>query len=267
MKVLKNLPSILSVLSIVLSVAGLVFSPAGAAAANPPGIDGPGTAAPWYGIHGTFNATLQEEHLQTELMNLGQQGVDVSQPQADIASGNVTAAVQWLRGYLRTNPGTGLTGTRSQVWNSTAMSERLQTELTNLGQQGVDVSQPQADLTAGNVTAAVQWLHQYLRTNPGVIATGTRTQRFNGTTMNERLQTELTRLGQQGVDVSQPQADLTTGNVTAAVQWLRGYLRTNPGALVKMNGGQSASGNVRKGGPGFAWHRPSHRAGNTGSAA
>jgi len=104
MNVPKNLPSILSVLSIVFSVAGLVFSPA-SAAANPPAINGPGPAAAWYGIHGTFNATLQEDHLQTELTNLGQQGVDVTQPQADLASGNVTAAVQWLRGYLRTSPG------------------------------------------------------------------------------------------------------------------------------------------------------------------
>jgi len=203
MNVPKNLPSILSVLSIVFSVAGLVFSPA-SAAANPPAINGPGPAAAWYGIHGTFNATLQEDHLQTELTSLGQQGVDVTQPQADLASGNVTAAVQWLRGYLRTSPGAGPTGTRSQ--------------------------------------------------------------RFNSTALNEHLQTELTNLGQQGVDVTQPQADLASGNVTAAVQWLRGYLRTSPGALGKMNGGQSAGGNAWKG-PGFAWHRPSHHVWNTGSAA
>ena len=176
MNVPNNLTSILSVLSIVLSVVGLVFSPASAAVQNPPSIDGSGMAAHGYGIHGIGNATWQAERMQTTLTQLGQQGVDVSQAQADLASGNTTAAVQWLRKYIMANPGVAATSTRSQGWSSTAQTGRLQTELTKLSQQGVDVSQAQADLTAGNTTAAFQWIHEYLKANPGALGNKTGSQ-------------------------------------------------------------------------------------------
>ena len=205
MNVPKNLPSILSVLAIVSSIVGFAFSPVSAAVLNQPSVDAEGTAPYGYGIHGITNTTLQAERLQAALTQLSQKGVDVSQAQADFTSGNLTATIQWLREYMKANPGTSLTGIRTQRWNSTLQTARLQSMLTNLSQQGVDVSQAQTDLTAGNTTAALQWLHQ--------------------------------------------------------------YLKTNPSTLVKMNGGQSAGNTAWKGGLGFVGRRPSHHAWNTGNAA
>jgi len=50
--------------------------------------------------------------------------------------------------------------------NATAWNERLQTTLTKLSGHGVDVSVPQADLAAGNTTAAFQWLAAYHKDHP-----------------------------------------------------------------------------------------------------
>ena len=265
MNVPKNLTSILSVLSIVFSVVGFAFSPVSAAMLNPPSADGAGTTPHGFGIHGIVNATMQEERLQGMITQLSQKGVDVSQAQADFNAGNMTAALQYLREYLRANPGTGLTGTASHAWNTTALTDRLQTELTQLSQKGVDVSQPQADLTAGNLTAAFQWIRKYVKANPGTGMIGTRSQRLNSASQTGRLQTLLTQLSQKGVDVSQPQADLTAGNTTAALQWVHEYVKANPGTLPHATGGQSTGDTAWKGRTWFAGNEPgagSQHAGN-----
>ena len=60
------------------------------------------------------------------------------------------------------------------IVNSTGQAARLQVVLANLSQQGVDVSQVQADITAGNMTAAGQWLMAYHKDHPGVAVNGPR---------------------------------------------------------------------------------------------
>lgn len=65
------------------------------------------------------------------------------------------------------------------VFNSTQQAARLQTVLTNLSNTGVDVSQAQADLSAGNVNAAMQWLMTYHQAHPGTALNGTHHHVFN----------------------------------------------------------------------------------------
>jgi len=224
-----NITSILSVLSILLSVAGLVIAPAAAAGTAQPSVTG---GAGFTGIgthHGAINATAQTERLQSMLTKLGQSGVDISQPQADLAGGNTTAAKQWLSAYYKDHP--GVMGNRTRVFgNSTAITERMQTMLTNLSQNGVDISQPQADLSAGNMTAVMQWLFTYHKDHLNSTGTAIRSQFGNSTARAEMLQSALTKLGQSGVDVSQPQSDLAAGNTTAAMQWLFTYHKDHPAA-------------------------------------
>jgi len=231
MNVPKNLTSILSVLSLAFAVLGLAFSPAAAASFALPADGGQGTALHGFGSHGPVNATMVAGRVQAELTRLGGKGVDVSQAQAELNNGNVTAAVQWLREYLKANPPAGVTGTLPAAWNSTAMTERLQNDLSQLSAKGVDVSQAQADITDGNLTAATQWLRGYMKANPDNMIAGNRPAAWNSTAMTERLQNELSQLSAKGVDVSQAQSDITAGNLTAATQWLREYAKANPGAL------------------------------------
>jgi hypothetical protein len=109
------------------------------------------------------------------------------------------------------------------AFNSTQATTRLQAVLANLTAQGVDVSQAQTDLSAGNVSAAMQWLAAYHRDNPGTQATSSRQHAFNSTRMTGRIQSVVTKLGQSGVDVSQVLMDLASGNTHAAVQWMAAY--------------------------------------------
>ena len=113
-----NLAGILAVASIVLSVIGLIVSPVGASALTTPTIGDTGVYGSAPGSHHAFNATQMTSRLQTTLTKLGQQGVDVSQPQADISSGNVTAAMQWLTDYHKAHP--GVMNTTAQHFGNTS---------------------------------------------------------------------------------------------------------------------------------------------------
>lgn len=229
-----------AIITIVLSVIGLVLSPVSAATPSAPAGISVGSTAP----HHVFNSTQQSARLQMVLANLSQQGIDVSPAQADLAAGNVTAAAQWLMAYHKDHPELAMNGPRQHAFNSTLphpfdgtkmhavnatqQTARLQTVFTKLGQQGVDVTQALADLATGNITAAMQDLKTIGRNNPGLAPGVPQQHAFNTTQMTARIQTEVTKLGQQGVDVSQVQADLASGNMSAVMQWMASYHKAHP---------------------------------------
>nr|WP_320162021.1 hypothetical protein [uncultured Methanoregula sp.] len=220
-----------AIITIVVSVIGLIMSPVSAAAAysapsNPSGISAVNSVS-----HHAFNSTQQTARVQAVLANLSQQGVDVSQAQADIAAGNLTAALQWLMAYHKDHPDTtpALNGQRQHAVNATAQAARLQSGVTKLALQGVDVSEVQADIASGNVNAALQWLTAYHKDHPGTFAVNSSRQHaVNATARAERFQNAVTRLSQQGVDVSELQADLASGNMNAAMQWMAAYHKAHP---------------------------------------
>jgi hypothetical protein len=211
-----------AVIALVLSVIGLVMSPVSASAVFSPSGDTAGTGIPAGNApyHHTFNSTQQTARLQTVLANLSQQGVDVSQAQADLTAGNTTGAAQWLMAYHKDHPDLAMNGPRQHVMNATAQATRLQTLITNLSQQGVDVSQALADLAAGNTIRAMKDLMAFHQDRPGIMA--------NNTQQAVWLQTGVTKLAQQGVDVSEVQADINSGNVSAAMQWMDAYHNAHP---------------------------------------
>jgi hypothetical protein len=246
-----------AIITIVLSVIGLMASPISAATATAlpgdPSVIPAGISAP----HHAFNSTQQVERLQNVLANLTRQGVDVSQAQADLAAGNVTAASRWLMTYNKDHREPAMngprmhtfnitqqhafTGTKPHVVNTTQQTERLQTVFTTLGQKGVDVTQALADLATGNLTAAMQDLMAISKAHPGLAPGFTGQHAFNSTQMTARIQTEITKLSGQGVDVSQVQADLASGNMTAAMQWMAAYHKAHP--VPAGNGTASPTGN------------------------
>ena len=65
------------------------------------------------------NNTQQAAWLQTGVTKLAQHGVDVSEVQADIASGNVSAAMQWMAAYHKAHPVQSGNGTVMHSSNST----------------------------------------------------------------------------------------------------------------------------------------------------
>ena len=236
MKLPKISSRAVAILTIAVAIIGLVMSPVSAAPAPAPTGNPGGMYWGNPATHHGGNSTQQAARLQAVLTNLSQQGVDVSPAQADITTGNMTAAVQWLMAYHKENPGVaissprphGFNATQPRAFNSTQMTSRLQTVLTNLGQQGINVTQALADLATGNLKGVMQDLMAIHTANPGVSTGFPQPHAFNSTQMTSRLQAGITRLGQQGVDVSQVQADLTSGNLTAAMQWMTAYHKAHP---------------------------------------
>jgi multidrug efflux pump subunit AcrB len=245
------------IITIVLSVIGLIVSPISAATATAlsgdPSMIPAGISAP----HHAFNSTQQAERLQNVLANLTRQGVDVSQAEADLAAGNVTAAAGWLMTYHKDHPELAMYGprmhafnitqrhafssTKPHVVNATQQAARLQTVFTTLGQKGVDVTQALADLATGNLGAAMKDLLAISKAHPGLVPGFTGQHAFNSTQMTARIQTEITKLSGQGVDVSQVQEDLASGNMTAAMQWMAAYHKAYP--VPAGNGTASPTGN------------------------
>jgi hypothetical protein len=162
---------VVAIIALVVSVIGLIMSPVSAATAFSPSGDPAGTPAGNTVYHHTFNSTQQAARLQTVLANLTQQGVDTSTAQADLAAGNVTAAFQWLMAYHNDHPDSAMNTPRQHAVNATAQTARLQSRVTKLGQQGVDVSGVQADLASGNMNAAMQWIAAYHTAHPNANGT------------------------------------------------------------------------------------------------
>ena len=260
MKLPKNSDRAMALIALLVSVMGLVMSPVSAAAAFSPSGDTTGTGIFCNsGYHHAFNSTQQAARLQTVLANLSQQGVDVSQVQADLAAGNTTGGMKDLMALYKDHPDLALNGPRQHLMNATAHAVHFQTLVTTLSQQGVDVSQVQADLAAGNTTGAMKdlmALHKG-KGHPGMMA--------NSTQMAARLQTGVSKLAQQGVDVSEVQADLASGNVSAAMQWMAAYRTAHPdptgnGTFMYRSGGTQwqNGGSFRPHTPGFGNQTAAH---------
>jgi len=107
-----------AIIATVVAVIGFIMLPVSAAPVFSPQGDPTGVSAGDSAHHHVFNSTQQEARLQTLLTNLGNKGVDVSQPQADLSAGNLTAAFQWLMTYHQAHPGSAPNGARHHVFNS-----------------------------------------------------------------------------------------------------------------------------------------------------
>ncbi len=206
MKLPKTSYRTVAIITIVVSVIGLVMSPVSAAASFSSSGDPAGTPAGNSGYHHVFNSTQQAARLQGVLANLSQQGVDVSLAQADLAAGNITGAMKDLMALHNDHPG--------MMADSPQLATRLQTGVTRLAQQGVDVSGVQADLASGNVHAAMQWMAAYHTAHPS--------QNGNGTAWHSGNSTQW----QQGG--SFPLHHAGSGNQTASHQWFLGTGHRQP---------------------------------------
>ena len=122
-------------------------------------------------------------------------------------------------------------GSYHHLFNSTWQAARLQSVLANLSRQGIDVSQAQADLAAGNTTAAAQWLMAYHHDHPDLAVNSTRQHVMNATAQAARVQTLVTTLSQKGVDVTRALADLAAGNTTGAMKDLMALHKDRPGMM------------------------------------
>ncbi len=212
------------IITIVVSVIGLVMSPVSAAHAFSYSGDTSGIPSSHSAPHYVVTSTQQKVALQKVVTNLGKHGVDVSKAQADLAAGNVSAAMKWMVAYNKAHTGHALNAPRQHVVTSTQQKVALQKVVANLGKHGVDVSKAQADLAAGNVSTAMKWLMTYQKDHhPGLELNSSLQHVVTSTQQAANLQKVLTNLNHHGANVNQAQADLATGNMNAAMKWMVAY--------------------------------------------
>jgi hypothetical protein len=224
-----NISGILSLLVVALSVIGLVASPISASVTTAGSDLTSGSSLTNPGHHFVVNTTQQTTRFQTMIITLGQQGVDITEPQAALSAGNLTAVSQWFRSYGSEHPLSIGNRTRFRPMNATLQTTHLESMITALGQQGVDVTEPEAALSAGNLTAVSQLFKTYRSEHPVTEGNHTRFQPMNTTQQTTRFQTMITTLGQKGVDITEPQAALSAGNLTAVSRWFKTYRSEHPG--------------------------------------
>jgi len=227
MKIPYNLTGILSAFVVVLSVIGLIASPIGASVTTP-GPDLTSGSSLMNPGH-RFPGTIQTTHFESMIAALGQQGVDVAEPEAALSVGNLTAVSQWFRAYRTEHPVAAGNRTRYHPVNTTLPTARLQSVITAPGQKGCDVTVPRAAPGVGNLTAAGQWIKTCQGDHPVAGGNRTRFQPANTTLQTIRFQSVITAFGQKGVDTTVPQAALTSGNLTAVSQWFKAYRTEHPG--------------------------------------
>ena len=157
-------------------------------------------------------------------------------------------------------------GNQGHAGNTTQQHQMLQSVITKLGQQGVSIIEIQADITSGNIPAAMLWLKSYYQAHPDQRMKGPRQDMGNTTQPHRIFQSAITKLGQQGVDISQPQADIASGNSSAAMQWLKSYYQAHPDQMTKGPHQQTGNSTRQQRMAGFTSHNPttSHAWGSAG---
>jgi hypothetical protein len=102
------------------------------------------------------NATQQEKFIS----RLDEQGVDVTEVKTSLQNGDTDAVKAWLEAYFQTyRP----VRTPPDLTDP-AQEQRILDQLEN---QGVDVTEVEADLKNGDTTAVQTWLETYLHSHEG----------------------------------------------------------------------------------------------------
>ncbi|MFA6225274.1 MAG: hypothetical protein WC620_03605 [Methanoregula sp.] len=121
MNTLKRYLGIVSIITIL----ALLIGTASAADTTSTSVRGNGAFTMGTGHQGHAGNTTQEHQmLQSFITKLGQQGVSVIEIQADIASGNIPAAIQWLKSYYLAHPELMTKGPRQQTTGNITHQQR-----------------------------------------------------------------------------------------------------------------------------------------------
>ena len=175
------------------------------------------------------------------ITHLEQSGIDVTEVKTALANGNTDAVTTWLENHRAANPPVMMNGSMRPPLDLTNTTEQQQI-LTRLEKQGVDVTELKTALQNGNTDAAKTWLENYFETHRMEMGKGIGRPGFDLTNTTEQQQI-LSRLEQQGVDVSELKTALQNGNTAAAKTWLDTYMQSHkpdmPGARMKR--GQSTT--------------------------
>jgi len=208
----------LGVLLLVFAVLGLGISTVSAAtgtssSGNMTSLHGQGS-----GHHFARNSTFQHPLQGTNITPFHSRGA------------NVNASAAAFRNTTHEKNGQGF------AVNATLHQARLQSFIAELQKQGVDVSTVQTALQNNDTAAVKAWVTSYKEAYQGQFGNTTHEQKSQGFAVNAtmqqaHLQSFITRLQKQGVDVSTAQTALKNNDTAAVNSWLKSYFETHKDAL------------------------------------
>jgi len=172
----------------------------------------------------------QQQQLVTRLE---QEGVDVTELKTALQNGNTDAAQTWLDSYMQAHkPARGMEMGNDRHGMDLSNSTQQQQFITRLEQEGVDVTELKTALQNGNTDAAQTWLDSYMQAHKPARGMERGNGRHGMDLSNSTQQQQLvTRLEQEGVDVTELKTALQNGNTDAAQTWLDSYMQAHKPAM------------------------------------
>jgi len=199
----KKIIGVLSILSVVFAIMILLVGTVSADDQTAPAVSGTGTAAKENRHAGhTWNSTIVQQQLQIAITRLGQQGVDISQAQADLTGGNTTAAMQWLHSYRAAHP--------APKTNTTQQQQRLLAFVSHAEQTGIDVSQLKMAIQNNDTAGVKAWLTSYGETHKNS---------FPNSTRQQGVQAFTSHVPKSGTNATHIKTTVHTNSTTAMKSW------------------------------------------------
>jgi len=167
------------------------------------------------------NTSAQQEMLS----RLAQQGTDVTGLKAAFASGNMADVKTWMDNNRPVQPGRpeGAGHPGFDLTNVTCQQEML----SRFAQQGTDVTGLKAAFASGNMADVKTWMDNNRPVQSGR-PEGAGHSGFDLTNVTKQ-QEMISRLAQQGTDVTGLKAAFASGNMTDVKTWLDANRPTHPG--------------------------------------
>jgi DNA-binding transcriptional MerR regulator len=218
MKTITSMSGNLGVLLLVLAVLGLGISTVSATAGELSSGNITALHDQGSGHHFAQNSTWQHTLQGTNITQFRPRGA------------NVNASAAAFRNTTHEKNGQGC------AVNATMQQARLQSFIAELQKQGVDVSTVQTALQNNDTAAVKAWVTSYKEAYQGQFGNTTHEQKspgfaVNATMQQAHLQSFITRLQQQRVDVSTVQAALQSNDTATVNSWLKSYFETHKDAL------------------------------------
>jgi len=218
MKTITSIAGNLGVLLLVLAVLGLGISTVSAAT----GTSSPGTMTTLHG-QGSGHHFAQNSTWQHTL-----QGTNITPFHSPGANMNTSVAAYRNTTHEKNGQGCAV--------NATMQQARLQSFIAQLQKQGVDVSAVQTALQNNDTAAVKSWVTSYRESHKEQSGNTTHAQKsvgfaVNATMQQAHIQSSISQLQKQGVDVSTAQTALQNNDTAAANSWLKSYFESHKDAL------------------------------------
>jgi DNA-binding transcriptional MerR regulator len=163
------------------------------------------------------------------ISHLQQQGVDVTEVKTALQNGDTEAVNAWLEAYFQAHRPERPEGSGRSPPDLTS-STRQQDIITRLEAEGVDVTEAKTALQNGDSDAVQAWLEAYFQAHrperPG--GAGRSPPDLSDPVQEQKI---IDRLEERGVDVTEVEADLQSGDTTAVQTWLETYLPSHEGEM------------------------------------